>query len=239
MGIIERFFESIEKAGISSYEIEKKYGVKSAQSKLSQLKEGKTKGGKEKTLPSDLLSAVCSAREDINPDYILTGRGTPLRHQPEVTQIFHPKSIEKTEEDGLITLYDVEAAANLRTLFDNKNQNILGQINSRNLTNILVIVVRYFGGILLGTGGLIVAYKQAAADALDHAEIEERQVECAHKIHFDYPQMNDVMRILKEENASITDTQYTDGCTVYFEVCKANEARLVKRMTDLRLVKLD
>ena len=116
---------------------------------------------------------------------------------------------------------------------------ILGQINSRNLTNILVIVVRYFGGILLGTGGLIVAYKQAAADALDHAEIEERQVECAHKIHFDYPQMNDVMRVLKEENASITDTQYTDGCTVYFEVCKANEARLVKRMTDLRLVKLD
>ena len=69
--------ESIEKAGISSYEIEKKYGVKSAQSKLSQLKEGKTKSGKEKTLPSDLLSAVCSAREDINPDYILTGRGTP------------------------------------------------------------------------------------------------------------------------------------------------------------------
>lgn len=116
---------------------------------------------------------------------------------------------------------------------------ILGQINSRNLTNVLVIVVRYFGGILLGTGGLIVAYKQAAADALDLAEIEERQVECMHKVHFDYPQMNDVMRILKEENASVKDTQYTNGCTVYFEVCKANDARLVKRMTDLRLVKLD
>ena len=116
---------------------------------------------------------------------------------------------------------------------------ILGQINSRNLTNVLVIVVRYFGGILLGTGGLIVAYKQAAADALDLAEIEERQVECMHKVHFDYPQMNEVMRILKEENASVKDTQYTNGCTVYFEVCKANDARLVKRMTDLRLVKLD
>ena len=116
---------------------------------------------------------------------------------------------------------------------------MLNILQKNNLANVLIIVTRYFGGILLGTGGLIVAYKQAAADALDHAEIEERQVECAHKIHFDYPQMNDVMRVLKEENASITDTQYTDGCTVYFEVCKANEARLVKRMTDLRLVKLD
>lgn len=116
---------------------------------------------------------------------------------------------------------------------------ILGQINSKNLTNILVIVVRYFGGILLGTGGLIVAYKQAAADALDHADIIERQVECNHKVHFDYPHMNEVMRILKEENATIKDTQYVNGCIVYFEVCKANDARLIKRMHDLRLVKLD
>lgn len=159
MGIIERFFESIEKAGITSYEIEKKYGVKSAQSKLSQLKEGKTKGGKEKMLPSDLLSAVCSAREDINPDYILTGRGTPLR--TGVTQVFHPKYVEKIEEECKITLYDVEAAANLKTLFDKKDQNILGQINIPNIPKCDgAVYVKGDSMYPLLKSGDIVAYKE-------------------------------------------------------------------------------
>ena len=145
MGIIERFFETIEKAGISSYEIEKKYGVKSAQSKLSQLKDTKTRGGKEKVLPSDLLSAVCSAREDINSDYILTGRGTPLRESIEATQIYQPKYTEKADPEGTITLYDVEAAANLKTLFDNKDQNILGQISIPNFHVSVVEIGGYCG----------------------------------------------------------------------------------------------
>ena len=94
MGIIERFFETIEMAGITPYEIETKLRVKSAQSKISQMKEGKTKGGKEKTLPSDILSAVCISRDDVNADYILTGRGEPLK-TPTVTRINHPKGVEK------------------------------------------------------------------------------------------------------------------------------------------------
>lgn len=77
--MIERFFETIDKAGITPYEIEKKYGVKSAQSKISQMRDGKTTGGKEKSLPSDILSAICENRNDINPDYILTGRGEPFK----------------------------------------------------------------------------------------------------------------------------------------------------------------
>lgn len=160
MGVIERFFECIENANITPYEIEKKIGVKSAQSKLSQLKDGVTKGGKEKTLPSDLLSAVCSAREEINADYILTGRGTPLR-TPKVTQIFHPKGTEKTEEDGLITLYDVEAAANLKSLFDNKDQNILGQINIPNIPKCDgAVYVKGDSMYPLLKSGDIVAYKE-------------------------------------------------------------------------------
>lgn len=163
MGIIERFFESIEKAGITPYEIEKKYGVKSAQSKLSQLKEVKTKGGKEKILPSDLLSAVCSAREDINSDYILTGRGTPLR--TEVTQIFQPKYTEKVEEECKITLYDVEAAANLKTLFTNKDQNILGQISIPNIPKCDgAVYVKGDSMYPLLKSGDIVAYKEIPLD---------------------------------------------------------------------------
>ena len=76
---------------------------------------------------------------------------------------------------------------------------ILGQINSRELTNILVIVVRYFGGILLGTGGLVVAYKEATTDALNQAEVIEKTVDETIAILFDYVLMNEVMRIIKDK----------------------------------------
>lgn len=80
---------------------------------------------------------------------------------------------------------------------------ILGQINSNELTNILVIVVRYFGGIKLGTSGLIVAYRQAAADAIAEAEVIEKTVDEDISFIFEYPFLNDVMRIVKEENPQI------------------------------------
>lgn len=161
MGVIERFFECIELAGVTSYEIEKSMGVKSAQSKLSQLKETKTRGGKDKVLPSDLLSAVCMAREDINSEYILTGRGNPLRESIETTQIYHPKYTEKTDSESAITLYDVEAAANLKTLFDNKDQNILGQINIPNIPRCDgAVYVKGDSMYPLLKSGDIVAYKE-------------------------------------------------------------------------------
>ena len=80
---------------------------------------------------------------------------------------------------------------------------ILGQINSNQLTDILIVVVRYYGGVNLGTSGLIVAYREAAADALAHAAVETRQVEEIVTHSFSYPQMNDVMRIVKDMNPRI------------------------------------
>lgn len=92
---------------------------------------------------------------------------------------------------------------------------ILGQINSNNLTNILVVVVRYFGGILLGTGGLIVAYKEATADAIQNAQIVERDVLHAHHLRFSYEEMNNVMKSLKGLDAQIIAQGYEDGwCTI-------------------------
>ena len=122
----------------------------------------KTKGGQPRDSDSRTLAEhLFRYIEDINPDYILTGRGTPLRQQPEVTQIFHPKSIEKTEEDGLITLYDVEAAANLKSLFDNKDQNILGQINIPNIPKCDgAVYVKGDSMYPLLKSGDIVAYKE-------------------------------------------------------------------------------
>ena len=111
---------------------------------------------------------------------------------------------------------------------------ILGQINTRELTNILVIVVRYFGGILLGTGGLTVAYKEAAADALNQAEIIEKTVDCEMTIHFEYSIMNSVMRIVKETNAMILDQGYENDCFMKLSI-RQQEEELLKG----KLLKID
>ena len=91
---------------------------------------------------------------------------------------------------------------------------ILGQINSYGLTDILVIVVRYFGGIKLGTSGLIQAYKQAAIEALAVADIIEKTVDQDISFAFEYPFMNDVMRIVKEEEPQIISQGYDTDCTM-------------------------
>jgi len=107
---------------------------------------------------------------------------------------------------------------------------ILGQINSRELTNILLIVVRYFGGILLGTGGLTTAYKEAAADALNQAQIIEKTVDCEITIHFEYTLMNNVMRIVKETNAQILDQGYDNDCFMKLSIRKQELPSITSKM---------
>ena len=95
---------------------------------------------------------------------------------------------------------------------------ILGQINSYDLTNVLVIVVRYYGGVNLGTGGLIVAYRTAAADALDHATIETRLVEEVITYSFPYPMMNAVMRVIKEMQPRIVSQTFDITCSISMSI---------------------
>ncbi len=104
---------------------------------------------------------------------------------------------------------------------------ILGQINSNELTDILIVVVRYYGGVNLGTSGLIVAYREAAADAISHATIETRQVEETIKYTFAYPQMNDVMRIVKDMNPRIISQTYDNTCEIVLSIRKS-EADLLR-----------
>jgi len=104
---------------------------------------------------------------------------------------------------------------------------ILGQINSFELTNILVIVVRYFGGILLGTGGLVVAYKEATVDALKKAEIVEKTVDATISINFDYVLMNEVMRVIKDTNVQILSQGYENNCNLKLSV-RLKEVELLK-----------
>lgn len=107
---------------------------------------------------------------------------------------------------------------------------ILGQINSRELTNILVIVVRYFGGILLGTGGLVTAYKEATADALQLAKIIEKTVDCQFTIHFDYILMNDVMHAVKEYNAMILSQSYDTDCFMTISIRMLEAETLIGKL---------
>ena len=95
---------------------------------------------------------------------------------------------------------------------------ILGQINSYDLTNVLVIVVRYYGGVNLGTGGLIVAYRTAAADALDHATIETRLVQEVITYSFPYPMMNAVMRVIKEMQPRIVSQTFDNTCSISMSI---------------------
>lgn len=107
---------------------------------------------------------------------------------------------------------------------------ILGQINSNELTDILIIVVRYFGGIKLGTSGLIVAYRTAAAQAIAEATIIEKTVDQDVKIIFEYPFMNDVMRIVKEEAPEILEQLYDMDCIMRLRIRKSLMPRLRARL---------
>lgn len=95
---------------------------------------------------------------------------------------------------------------------------IFGQFLSGNLTNVLAVVVRYFGGTLLGTGGLIVAYRSATADMLSHATIIERLVEMKLRLIFSYDMLNAVMKILKEDSILPSGADYNTMCTMIVKV---------------------
>lgn len=115
---------------------------------------------------------------------------------------------------------------------------ILGQINSNELTDILVIVVRYFGGIKLGTSGLIVAYKTAAAQALSEAQIIEKTVNEQVTVVFEYPFMNDIMRIVKEESPEILNQSYDMDCVMTLRIRKSQMPRLRMRLEKVETARI-
>ncbi|MBM6661870.1 IMPACT family protein [Marseilla massiliensis] len=110
---------------------------------------------------------------------------------------------------------------------------ILGQINSNELTDVLVVVIRYYGGVNLGTGGLIVAYRTAAAAAIADSTIVTRQVEELVKFSFPYVMMNSVMRIVKEMSPKIISQTYDNTCEMTFSIRKSEAAVLREKLDKL------
>lgn len=160
----------------------------------------------------------------------------PVKHIDEVKQ--HLAAFKKEYYDARHICYAYMLGAEREEFRANDDgepsgtagKPILGQINSRGLTNVLVIVVRYFGGILLGTGGLITAYKEAASDALEQAEIVELTVECILEVFFEYPVMDVVMNAIKQHQAQINTQEFNENCFIRLIVPVANKIILFDKL---------
>ena len=116
---------------------------------------------------------------------------------------------------------------------------ILGQINSNELTDILIVVVRYFGGIKLGTSGLIVAYKAAAAEAIAAATVIEKTVDETVTVLFEYPFMNDVMRIVKEEEPEMLEQSYDMDCRMTLRIRKSMMPKMRARLEKVETLRFE
>lgn len=110
---------------------------------------------------------------------------------------------------------------------------ILGQLNRLELTDVLVVVIRYYGGVNLGTGGLIVAYRTATEDALSKAVIEEKFVEERITYRFTYPMINAVMRVVKETGARIVSQSFDNDCEIVLSIRQSLAEGLQARLDKL------
>ncbi len=115
---------------------------------------------------------------------------------------------------------------------------ILGQIDSKNLTDILIIVVRYFGGTLLGVRGLINAYKTTASLVLQCTPIIQKAVEVVYEIHFNYTEMNDVMRIIKQFNCTVFSNEMQLFCKIKSGIPKGQENEIVSALKEVKNIEL-
>jgi uncharacterized YigZ family protein len=116
---------------------------------------------------------------------------------------------------------------------------ILGQINSFELTNILIVVIRYFGGTKLGVSGLINAYKTASEEALKNAKIIKKTLHDIYELKFEYPVMNDVMKIMKEEQIEHIDQNFELSCSITLSLRKADIDKVLSKFDRIKDLKIE
>ena len=117
----------------------------------------------------------------------------------------------------------VPAPTTMANLHQQQGNPILGQLQSYDVTNILVVVVRYFGGTLLGVSGLINAYRAATIEALNNADILSKLIEIQYELKFEYAMLNTVMNKLKQENYDIVTTDFQESCRLIFKARKSED----------------
>ncbi|MBR1596477.1 MAG: YigZ family protein [Phocaeicola sp.] len=168
----------------------------------------------------------------------------PVRTQDEVKELV--KEYQKKYYDARHACYAYMLGHERKDFRANDNgepsgtagKPILGQINSNELTDILIIVVRYFGGIKLGTSGLIGAYKTAAADAIANATIIEKTVDDDVTVFFEYPFLNEVMRIVKEEEPQVVEQMFEMDCKITLRIRRSKMGRLRSRLEKVETARI-
>lgn len=168
----------------------------------------------------------------------------PVYNENEIKEIISQKKIEFYDARHCCFAWRLGLTDdNYRTNDDGEpsgtaGKPIYGQILSNNLTNILIIVIRYFGGIKLGTSGLINAYRTATADAINNAIIVERTVNNYYTICFSYDAMNDVQKVLKDEAPQITSQVFDLQCKLSFNIRQSRSSDIISKLEKITSVKI-
>ena len=172
------------------------------------------------------------------------GYAYPIKTEAEIKEIINKLKAEHTKARHFCWAMRLSTDRNIFKLNDDGEPSgtagrpILNTLLSADLTNILVVVVRYFGGTLLGVPGLINAYKSATIEALNANESITRTVNDVYQINFDYLMMNDVMRIIKDEQLEIINQEFNTHCSIKFEVRKANLNQVLGKLEKIDSVEI-
>ena len=181
--------------------------------------------------PSDSYKTIATASEEIlfkEKNSKFFGYSFPINSEQEVKELLAP--LRKKHFNAVHFCYAFQIGVDpiyFRSNDDGEPSNtagmpIYGQIQSFGLTDILVVVVRFFGGTKLGVGGLIAAYRTTAQMALENSEIIEKTIDVHFLISFEYKNMNKVMRVLKEKNIEIVSQQMNLSCEIEIAIRKSN-----------------
>ncbi len=195
---------------------------------------------------SDIYKTISDQSEGIYTEKRskFIGIAIPVTHIEEIKE--HLEHYQKKYYDARHVCYAYMLGAERKDFRANDNgepsgtagKPILGQINSNELTDILIIVVRYFGGIKLGTSGLIVAYRAAAAEAISNADIIEKTVDETVTVLFEWPFMNDIMRIVKEEEPTIVSQFYDMDCEMTLRIRQSLMPKLQDRLAKVETARI-
>lgn len=172
------------------------------------------------------------------------GYAFPVTHEEEIKQ--HLEELKKKHHSARHWCYAWQLGKDnfqFRANDDGEPSNsagmpIYGQIQSFDVTNILVVVVRYFGGVKLGVGGLINAYRTAAQMSLEASNIVTRTIDTKFEVAFDYPEMNKVMRVIKENNLNVIDQMLELDCRIIISVRKKEAERIYEKFDATYKVKI-
>lgn len=167
------------------------------------------------------------------------GMAYPVSNEQEIKAILN--ELKKTHPAARHFCYAWRLGADMQSFRMNDDgepshtagKPIFGQIQNKNLTNVLIVVIRYFGGTLLGTNGLIQAYKSAAASAIENTEILEKFIYIEFRLKYQLEDVNKVMKVLKDLDAEITKQEYTNSYEAEFRIKKLNEKMLIEKLKHL------